>query len=292
MLALHAQISFKVRMGITSSYKPFIFVPDKTQSCSRTLCPPKVVQIAAWVFITAVYNFLKINRSLPQKKYPVFLIDVTRWSHLLAEIFFWMKEKEMILNLICFARSVYREHPADKSDSANPQVQRERQVGQEKMDWLWNRKTDWTLNMLFLTSSVIWSLIWTSTTRWASETHSFWEAMHAVGANYILSSGSKTVVFFFLFWMVGFCFSADQRIKPMILVVKKWARHNQINDASKGTLSSYTLVLMVLHYLQSQYKHKYANTNNFCELNSVNPVFFSMQPWKSQSYLPFSWTTQ
>lgn len=44
----------------------------------------------------------------------------------------------------------------------------------------------------------------------------------------------------------------------MILVVKKWAQHNQINDASKGTLSSYTLVLMVLHYLQSQYNHKYA----------------------------------
>lgn len=55
----------------------------------------------------------------------------------------------------------------------------------------------------------------------------------------------------------------------MILVVKKWARHHQINDASKGTLSSYTLVLMVLHYLQSQYKHKYTNTNNFCELNFV-----------------------
>ncbi|XP_070760411.1 poly(A) RNA polymerase GLD2 [Enoplosus armatus] len=44
---------------------------------------------------------------------------------------------------------------------------------------------------------------------------------------------------------------ADLRIRPMILVVKKWARHNQINDASKGTLSSYTLVLMVLHYLQT-----------------------------------------
>lgn len=42
----------------------------------------------------------------------------------------------MISNLICFAHSVYREHPADKSYSANPQVQRERQVGQEKMDWL------------------------------------------------------------------------------------------------------------------------------------------------------------
>ncbi|KAM7017882.1 poly(A) RNA polymerase GLD2 [Tautogolabrus adspersus] len=44
---------------------------------------------------------------------------------------------------------------------------------------------------------------------------------------------------------------ADLRIRPMILVVKKWAQHNQINDASKGTLSSYTLVLMVLHYLQT-----------------------------------------
>ncbi|CAK6970523.1 poly(A) RNA polymerase GLD2 [Scomber scombrus] len=45
---------------------------------------------------------------------------------------------------------------------------------------------------------------------------------------------------------------ADLRIRPIILVVKKWAHHNQINDASKGTLSSYTLVLMVLHYLQTR----------------------------------------
>ncbi|XP_024131895.1 poly(A) RNA polymerase GLD2 [Oryzias melastigma] len=44
---------------------------------------------------------------------------------------------------------------------------------------------------------------------------------------------------------------ADPRVRPMILVVKKWACHQQINDASKGTLSSYTLVLMVLHYLQT-----------------------------------------
>lgn len=58
----------------------------------------------------------------------------------------------------------------------------------------------------------------------------------------------------------------------MILVVKKWARHNQINDASKGTLSSYTLVLMVLHYLQSQYNHKYTYTDNF----SVFPQSFDL----------------
>ncbi|XP_068166623.1 poly(A) RNA polymerase GLD2 isoform X2 [Antennarius striatus] len=44
---------------------------------------------------------------------------------------------------------------------------------------------------------------------------------------------------------------ADVRVRPIILVVKKWARHNQINDASKGTLSSYGLVLMILHYLQT-----------------------------------------
>ncbi|XP_061585034.1 poly(A) RNA polymerase GLD2 [Cololabis saira] len=45
---------------------------------------------------------------------------------------------------------------------------------------------------------------------------------------------------------------ADLRVRPMILAVKKWARHHKINNASKGTLSSYTLVLMVLHYLQTR----------------------------------------
>ncbi|XP_076854146.1 poly(A) RNA polymerase GLD2 isoform X2 [Brachyhypopomus gauderio] len=43
----------------------------------------------------------------------------------------------------------------------------------------------------------------------------------------------------------------EKRVRPIILVVKKWASHHQINDASRGTLSSYTLVLMVLHYLQT-----------------------------------------
>ncbi|XP_062307562.1 poly(A) RNA polymerase GLD2 [Osmerus eperlanus] len=44
---------------------------------------------------------------------------------------------------------------------------------------------------------------------------------------------------------------AEPRVRPIIMVVKKWAQHYGINDASKGTLSSYTLVLMVLHYLQT-----------------------------------------
>uniref|UniRef100_H3B2G2 polynucleotide adenylyltransferase n=1 Tax=Latimeria chalumnae TaxID=7897 RepID=H3B2G2_LATCH len=43
----------------------------------------------------------------------------------------------------------------------------------------------------------------------------------------------------------------ENRVRPLVLVVKKWARHHAINDASRGTLSSYSLVLMVLHYLQT-----------------------------------------
>ncbi|NXO42515.1 GLD2 polymerase, partial [Locustella ochotensis] len=43
----------------------------------------------------------------------------------------------------------------------------------------------------------------------------------------------------------------ENRVRPLVLVVKKWARFHEINDASRGTLSSYSLVLMVLHYLQT-----------------------------------------
>ncbi|KAK2521239.1 Papd4 [Columba livia] len=43
----------------------------------------------------------------------------------------------------------------------------------------------------------------------------------------------------------------ESRVRPLVLVVKKWARFHDINDASRGTLSSYSLVLMVLHYLQT-----------------------------------------
>ncbi|XP_050842614.1 poly(A) RNA polymerase GLD2 [Serinus canaria] len=43
----------------------------------------------------------------------------------------------------------------------------------------------------------------------------------------------------------------ENRVRPLVLVVKKWASFHEINDASRGTLSSYSLVLMVLHYLQT-----------------------------------------
>lgn len=47
--------------------------------------------------------------------------------------------------------------------------------------------------------------------------------------------------------------AVENRVRPLVLVVKKWARFHEINDASRGTLSSYSLALMVLHYLQSKY---------------------------------------
>ncbi|XP_074935448.1 poly(A) RNA polymerase GLD2 isoform X2 [Phalacrocorax aristotelis] len=43
----------------------------------------------------------------------------------------------------------------------------------------------------------------------------------------------------------------ENRVRPLAVVVKKWASFHDINDASRGTLSSYTLILMVLHYLQT-----------------------------------------
>lgn len=43
----------------------------------------------------------------------------------------------------------------------------------------------------------------------------------------------------------------DDRVRPMVMAVKRWAKSRQINDASQGTLSSYSLVLMVIHFLQS-----------------------------------------
>jgi len=42
----------------------------------------------------------------------------------------------------------------------------------------------------------------------------------------------------------------DWRVRPLVLVVKEWARKQSINDAMRSTLSSYSLVLMVIHYLQ------------------------------------------
>ncbi|XP_046750414.1 poly(A) RNA polymerase gld-2 homolog A-like isoform X2 [Diprion similis] len=42
----------------------------------------------------------------------------------------------------------------------------------------------------------------------------------------------------------------DWRVRPLVLVVKLWAQCQEINDAKNMTISSYSLVLMVIHFLQ------------------------------------------
>ncbi|KAI1714557.1 cid1 family poly A polymerase domain-containing protein [Ditylenchus destructor] len=48
------------------------------------------------------------------------------------------------------------------------------------------------------------------------------------------------------------CFysSFDYRIRPLVAVVKEWAKRRGINDANRSSFTSYSLVLMVIHYLQ------------------------------------------
>jgi len=48
-----------------------------------------------------------------------------------------------------------------------------------------------------------------------------------------------------------YCYSQlDYRVRPLVLAVKLWAKKNNINEARFQTLSSYTLSLMMIHYLQ------------------------------------------
>ena len=48
-----------------------------------------------------------------------------------------------------------------------------------------------------------------------------------------------------------YCYSqTDYRVRPLVLAIKLWAKDHKINEARFQTLSSYTLTLMTLHYLQ------------------------------------------
>lgn len=45
----------------------------------------------------------------------------------------------------------------------------------------------------------------------------------------------------------------DWRVRPLVVLVKLWARQHHINDAKNMTISSYSLSLMVIHFLQCKY---------------------------------------
>uniref|UniRef100_A0A0N4ZV75 PAP-associated domain-containing protein n=1 Tax=Parastrongyloides trichosuri TaxID=131310 RepID=A0A0N4ZV75_PARTI len=42
----------------------------------------------------------------------------------------------------------------------------------------------------------------------------------------------------------------DWRVRPLVSAVKEWAKRKGINDANSSTFTSYSLVLMCIHYLQ------------------------------------------
>lgn len=42
----------------------------------------------------------------------------------------------------------------------------------------------------------------------------------------------------------------DWRLRPLALIVKIWAQFHYINNAKDMTISSYSLILMVIHFLQ------------------------------------------
>ncbi|NXE15836.1 GLD2 polymerase, partial [Lophotis ruficrista] len=78
----------------------------------------------------------------------------------------------------------------------------------------------------------------------------------------------------------------ESRVRPLVLVVKKWASFHDINDASRGTLSSYSLVLMVLHYLQSKYFFLLIETESFdptMQLHLVHQIPCTIPPYISKN---------
>lgn len=51
-------------------------------------------------------------------------------------------------------------------------------------------------------------------------------------------------------FLFPFIIAVDWRLRPLALVVKLWAQTHGINNAKEMTISSYSLVLMVIHFLQ------------------------------------------
>lgn len=47
-----------------------------------------------------------------------------------------------------------------------------------------------------------------------------------------------------------YCEWEPRRFPPLIMFVKRWAKDCTINCSAAGTLSSYSLSLMLIHYLQ------------------------------------------
>lgn len=89
-----------------------------------------------------------------------------------------------------------------------------------------------------------------------------------------------------------YCYSQlDWRLRPLTLVVKLWAQHHNINDAKNMTISSYSLVLMVIHFLQygvsppilpclhAMYPDKFVRMSDISSLDLME----TMEPYKNEN---------
>lgn len=89
-----------------------------------------------------------------------------------------------------------------------------------------------------------------------------------------------------------YCYSQlDWRLRPLTLVVKLWAQHHNINDAKNMTISSYSLVLMVIHFLQygvsppilpclhAMYPDKFVRMSDISNLDLME----TMEPYKNDN---------
>ncbi|XP_071449950.1 poly(A) RNA polymerase gld-2 homolog A-like isoform X2 [Hetaerina americana] len=88
------------------------------------------------------------------------------------------------------------------------------------------------------------------------------------------------------------CYSQlDWRVKPLVLIVKLWAHKHNINDAKNMTISSYSLTLMVINYLQcgvappvlpclhSMYQGKFSPHSEIHQINLME----EMSPYDSEN---------
>lgn len=67
------------------------------------------------------------------------------------------------------------------------------------------------------------------------------------------SSVGRNILSSFVSFLLLYTFAVDWRVRPLVLLVKLWAQSQDINDAKNMTISSYSLVLMVIHFLQCKY---------------------------------------
>lgn len=53
-----------------------------------------------------------------------------------------------------------------------------------------------------------------------------------------------------IFFQLYFFLRIDDRFPALCLLIKHWAKRNGIAEAMSGTLNSYSLILLVIHFLQ------------------------------------------